>query len=104
MTLFVAGLPSDFDDTDLREMFELYGEVSSARIVTDRDTRKSKGFGFVEMPDTAEAKLTIQTLDGVTLRGGKQLAVKEAETPSRRGNNRDDGFAAKNFPNSRPRR
>lgn len=86
MKLFVAGLPNDFDDTDLKEMFELYGEVKSAKLVTDRATGKSKGFGFVEMPDRTEALATIESLDGAGLRGGKKMAVKEAEEQNRGGN------------------
>ncbi len=81
--LFVAGLTSDFDDVDLKEMFELYGEVSSARLITDRATGKSKGFGFVDMPNEIEAKETIVTLDGVTI-GRKKLSVKEAEAQQNR--------------------
>ncbi len=83
MMLFVAGLVSDFDDVDLKEMFELYGEVSSARLITDRATGKSKGFGFVDMPNEAEAKETIVTLDGVSI-GRKKLSVKEAEAQQNR--------------------
>ena len=62
MKLFVAGLPSDFDDVDMKEMFELYGAVASVKLVTDRATGKSKGFGFIEMPDKMEALQTIETL------------------------------------------
>ncbi len=76
--LFVAGLAGDFDDVDLKEMFELYGEVASAKLITDRNTGKSKGFGFVEMPNEVEAKETIATLDGVMLQR-KKISVKEAE-------------------------
>ncbi len=78
MMLFIAGLSTDFDDVDLKEMFELYGEVASARIITDRSTGKSKGFGFVDMPNKEEAKETIATLDNVVL-GKKRISVKEAE-------------------------
>ena len=78
MMLFIAGLSTDFDEVDLKEMFELYGEVTSARIITDRNTGKSKGFGFVDMPNTEEAKETIATLDNVVL-GKKRISVKEAE-------------------------
>src|SRR5690349_16432872 len=78
MMLFIAGLSTDFDDVDLKEMFELYGEVASARIITDRNTGKSKGFGFVDMPNKEEAKETIATLDNVVL-GKKRISVKEAE-------------------------
>jgi RNA recognition motif-containing protein len=76
--LFIAGLSTDFDEVDLKEMFELYGEVASARVITDRNTGKSKGFGFVDMPNNEEAKETIATLDNVVL-GKKRISVKEAE-------------------------
>src|SRR3954471_16675671 len=79
MKLFVAGLPNDFDDTDLKEMFELYGEVTSARIIVDRATGKSKGFGFVDMLNKTEALETIEALDGAGLRKGKKITVKQAE-------------------------
>lgn len=84
MKLFVAGLPNDFDDVDLKEMFELYGEVKSAKLVIDRATGKSKGFGFVEMPNKNEAQETIEALDGAGLKFGKKIAVKEAEEQRRR--------------------
>ena len=78
MKLFVAGIPSDFDDVDLKEMFELYGTVMEVKLVTDRATGKSKGFGFVVMPDNAEALETISTLNGTAIRG-KKLFVQKAE-------------------------
>ncbi|HEY8387458.1 MAG TPA: RNA-binding protein [Parasegetibacter sp.] len=107
MKLFVAGLPSDFDDVDMKEMFELYGEVSSARVIVDRATGKSKGFGFVEMPDRNEALLTMETLDGASLKGGKTISVKEAEEPGSRGPSQRGGgggrgpsdFRRNNYPN-----
>ena len=79
MKLFVASIPYDFDDVDLKEMFELYGEVNSAKVILDRETGKSRGFGFVDMPQESDARLAIETLDGVGLKG-KQMSVKEAET------------------------
>ena len=78
MKLFVAGFPGDFDDTDLKEMFELYGTVQSAKLITDRATGKSKGFGFVEMPNSIEALQTIEALDGVGIKG-KKISVQRAE-------------------------
>lgn len=78
MKLFVASLPSDFDETDFREMFELYGEITSAKLVTDRATGKSKGFGFIEMPDRMEALSTIEALNGAKIKG-KKLSVMEAD-------------------------
>jgi cold-inducible RNA-binding protein len=86
MKLFVAGLPYDFDDTDLKEMFELYGEVSSAKVAIDRETRKSRGFGFLEMTVALEAKEAIDALHGARLRGGKELVVREAEEKPRDNN------------------
>ncbi len=86
MKLFVAGLPNDFDDVDLKEMFELYGEVRSAKLVVDRATGKSKGFGFVDMPNKIEAQETIEALDGAGLKQGKKMAVKEAEEQQRNTN------------------
>lgn len=86
MKLFVAGLPNDFDDTDLKEMFELYGDVTSARIIIDRATGKSKGFGFVDMLNKTEALETIEALDGAGLRKGKKITVKQAEEQPRNNN------------------
>jgi cold-inducible RNA-binding protein len=86
MKLFVAGLPYDFDDIDLKEMFELYGEVYSAKVARDRETKKSRGFGFLDMPNDTEAKEAIQTLDGADFGRGKKLSVKKADDdPSRSG-------------------
>ena len=82
--LFVAGIPYDFDDVDLKEMFELYGEVTSARVILDRETGKSRGFGFVDMPEDSEALQAIETLDGAGLKG-KKMSVKEAEAQSNNG-------------------
>ena len=90
MKLFVAGLPNDFDDVDLKEMFELYGTVNFAKIVMDRETGRSKGFGFVDMPDEAEAKGAIETLDNASIRG-KKMAVKEADESGRGGGGGDRG-------------
>ncbi|HUQ65856.1 MAG TPA: hypothetical protein VM101_06865 [Flavitalea sp.] len=78
MKLFVAGLPYDMDHQDLKEMFELYGVVQSAKVVMDFNTRKSKGFGFVEFEKASEAKEVMELLNGRMIKG-KELVVKEAE-------------------------
>jgi RNA recognition motif-containing protein len=78
MNLFVTGLMDDMDDTDLREMFELYGEIKTARVVFDRNTGKSRCFGFVEMTNDAEARETINLLNGAVM-GRKKMSVQEAE-------------------------
>ncbi len=103
MKLFVAAIPYDFDDTDLREMFELYGEVASAKVILDKETGKSRGFGFVDMPDDLEAKGAIETLDGAAIKG-KKMSVKQAEEQQRGGGappNRGGGGGRPNF-NQRP--
>lgn len=78
MTLFVAGLPYDLDDAELEEIFEKFGTIASAKVSMDRETGKSRGFGFVEMPVDAEAKEAIEHLNDISL-GKKPLVVKKAE-------------------------
>ena len=78
MKIFVAGLPYDLDDAELEEIFEKFGKVISAKVAMDRETGKSKGFGFVEMPNDAEAKEAIEGLNDISL-GKKPLVVKQAE-------------------------
>ncbi|HMH24437.1 MAG TPA: hypothetical protein VK563_21795 [Puia sp.] len=90
MKLFVAGLSYDFDDVDLKEMFELYGEVSSAKVIMDRETGKSRGFGFVDMTNDNEAREAIETLDGAGLKG-KKMSVKQAEEQQKGGGGRPGG-------------
>jgi cold-inducible RNA-binding protein len=78
MNIFVAGLPYDLDDAELEEIFEKFGKVNSAKVAMDKDTGKSRGFGFVEMPVEAEAKEAIEGLNNISL-GKKPLVVKAAE-------------------------
>ena len=78
MNLFVAGLPYDLDDAELEEIFEKFGTVASAKVAMDKETGKSRGFGFVEMPNEAEAKDAIENLNDISL-GKKPLVVKAAE-------------------------
>jgi cold-inducible RNA-binding protein len=81
MKLFVAGLPYDLDDAELMEIFEKFGTVASAKVAMDRETGKSKGFAFVDMPNAEEAKDAIESLKDISL-GKKPLVVKEAEERS----------------------
>jgi cold-inducible RNA-binding protein len=90
MNLFVTGLMDDMDDTDLREMFELYGEIKTARVVYDRNTGKSRCFGFVEMTNDAEARETINLLNGAQM-GRKTMSVQEAEQQSNGPRNNNNG-------------
>jgi RNA recognition motif-containing protein len=78
MNLFVAGLPYDLDDAELEEIFEKFGTVKSAKVAMDKETGKSRGFGFVEMPVEEEAKDAIENLNDISL-GKKPLVVKAAE-------------------------
>jgi RNA recognition motif-containing protein len=81
--IYVGNLPFSTTDDDLRELFARHGEVSSASVVMDRETGRSRGFGFVEM-DTANAQTAISALDGRDM-GGRALRVNEAESKPRRG-------------------
>jgi len=96
MFIFVAGLPYDLDDAELEEIFEKFGTVKSAKVTMDRETGKSRGFGFVEMPNTDEAKDAIENLNDISL-GKKPLVVKAAEERGAPGggggSNRDRGFS-----------
>ena len=77
MNIYVANIPFKATDGQLRELFEAYGEVTSAKIIMDKETQRSRGFGFVEMPDSAAAKQAIENLNGYDF-DGKQLNVNEA--------------------------
>jgi len=90
MKIFVAGLPYDLDDAELEEIFEKFGKVVSAKVAMDRETGKSKGFGFVEMPNEVEAKDAIESLNDISL-GKKPLIVKQAEDKPGGGGSRDGG-------------
>ena len=79
MKLFVAGLPYDFDDAELMEFFEKFGKVNSAKVATDKETGKSRGFAFVDMMNDDEAKEAIESLNGLELGRGKTIVVKEAD-------------------------
>ena len=91
MKIFVAGLPYDLDDAELEEIFEKFGTITSAKVVMDRDTGKSKGFGFVEMPNDTEAKEAIEGLNDISL-GKKPLVVKAAEDRPGGGSSRGGGY------------
>ena len=78
MNIFVGNLTYSTTDHDLRQLFEQYGVVDKINVITDRDTGRSKGFGFVEMPDSAAAKAAMQGLNGKELEG-RALTVNEAK-------------------------
>ncbi|MDP4664417.1 MAG: RNA-binding protein [Salibacteraceae bacterium] len=82
MKLFVAKLDYAVTSQDLQTVFEEYGNVVSCNVVNDRETGRSKGFGFVEMESADDARTAINQLDGSELRG-RQMVVKEAEDRKR---------------------
>lgn len=102
MKLFVAGLPYDLDDAELEEIFEKFGTVASAKVTIDRETGKSRGFGFVDMPNTEEAKDAMESLNEISL-GKKPLVIKEAEQRSGppSGGGRPSGGGGGGFNNNR---
>jgi RNA recognition motif-containing protein len=81
MNIYVSNLSFNVQDEDLRSYFAEYGEVSSAKVITDKFTQRSKGFGFVEMPDDAAAQKAIAELDGAMVdgRGIKVMIARPKE-------------------------
>lgn len=77
MNIFVSNLNFKMTEEQLREEFEKYGDVSSAKIIKDRDSQRSKGFGFVEMPETEDANVAIKELNGAEI-NGRAIVVNEA--------------------------
>lgn len=93
MNIFVGSLPFSIDEADLRESFEAYGTVDSVKIITDKFTGRSKGFGFVEMENDEEAEKAITELNGATV-DGRTIVVNKSE-PKPEGER-------KSFSNNRP--
>lgn len=89
MNIYVGNLAYETTESDLKQAFEAYGKVDTARTIVDKYTNQSKGFGFVEMPDKAEAQAAISGLDGKDL-GGRSLKVNEAR-PKTEGGGRSGG-------------
>ena len=77
MNIYVGNVKYEMTGEQLQEMFSAYGEVSSARIISDRETGRSKGFGFVEMPNDSEALAAIEATNEKEI-GGRTLKVNEA--------------------------
>ena len=94
MNIYVSNLSFDVQDQDLREFFTPYGEVTSAKIITDRETGRSRGFGFVEMSDDEASRKAIAELNDSTV-DGRNIKVTEArpkeDRPARGGNSGGGG-------------
>ena len=78
MNIYVSNLSFNVQDEDLREFFAPYGDVTSSKVINDRETGRSRGFGFVEMSDDAAAKKAIAELDGASV-DGRTIKVMEAK-------------------------
>ncbi|MBN9379786.1 MAG: RNA-binding protein [Chitinophagaceae bacterium] len=90
MNIYVSNLSFNVQDEDLRDFFTPYGEVTSAKIIIDKATGKSKGFGFVEMSDDAAARKAIEELDNATVEG-RNIKVAEARPKEERPNRGKSG-------------
>ncbi len=77
MNIYVSNIPFKVSNDDLERLFAAYGEVSSARIIVDKESKRSRGFGFIEMDNDAEAREAINALNGKDV-GGRELSVTEA--------------------------
>ena len=93
--LYVGNLSFDVGNTDLEEMFAVHGSVRSAQVIMDRDTGRSKGFGFVEMGGDNEAMAAISALNGYDFKG-RTLTVNEAKPREDRGGSRTYGSGGGN--------
>ncbi|MCH9628177.1 MAG: hypothetical protein S4CHLAM2_18320 [Chlamydiales bacterium] len=85
MKLYVGNLPFSVDEQELKNLFAEYGSVTSVQLISDRDTGRSKGFGFVEMSDDAEAQSAIDEMNGKDF-GGRPVIVNEARPRESRDN------------------
>ncbi len=93
MNIFVGSLPFSLEETKLKEVFEAYGEVSSVKIIIDKFSGRSKGFGFVEMPDDATAQKAIDELNGSSVEG-RSIVVNKSE--DKRDDSRRSSFGGGN--------
>jgi RNA recognition motif-containing protein len=91
MNIFVGSLPFSLEEAELKGFFEEYGEVTSARIITDKFSGRSKGFGFIEMPIEEEAKKAIEELNGAEV-DGRSIVVNESIEKPKDGTRRPGGF------------
>jgi RNA recognition motif-containing protein len=105
MNIYVSNLSFNVRDEDLQEYFAEYGEVTSAKVILDKFTNKSRGFAFVEMPDEEAAKKAIQELDGASVDGrtiGVAVARPKEERPNNNSRGGGGGFQKRNnYSNSR---
>lgn len=87
MNMYVSNLSFTTSDADLKKLFSQFGEVSSAKVITDRETGRSRGFGFVEMPSDTHANTAIKALDNKEI-DGRAMSVSVAREKSSRSDNK----------------
>jgi len=97
MNIFIAGLSYNITDSDLSDLFGEYGNIASAKVIMDRDSGRSKGYGFVEIEDEDSAKKAIEELNGAEY-DGRVITVTEARP---RNNNNGGGGGQRRFNNNR---
>jgi RNA recognition motif-containing protein len=90
MNIFVGSLPFTLGEADLKQLFEAYGEVNSVKIIIDRESGRSKGFGFIEMEDDEAGQQAISGLNGSEVKG-RSIAVSQAEEKKPGGDRRSSG-------------
>jgi len=85
MNIYVGNMPYSTDDNELENIFKEFGEVTSAKVIMDRETGRSKGFGFIEMTSQEDGQRAIEALEGKEV-DGRNLRVNEAKPKTERGN------------------
>ena len=98
MNIYVGNLSYGINEQLLKEAFEVFGDVTKSTIIMDRETGRSRGFGFIEMPDDTEAKTAIESLNGTDL-DGRKLVINEARPRNNqsRDNKRSGGYNNKRW-------
>ena len=88
MNIFIASLPFQLEESDIKELFEDYGEVTSVKLIIDRETGRKRGFGFIEMPNEEEALSAIKAMDKTEIYE-RTISVTQAEERKQSGGNRN---------------
>jgi RNA recognition motif-containing protein len=91
MKIYVGNLPFDATQSSVQDLFSQYGQVSEVTLINDRETGRPRGFGFVEMPDSAEANKALQALNGQDF-GGRSLNINEAKPRESRSGGGGGGY------------
>lgn len=92
MNIFIASLPFQLEESDIKELFEDYGEVTSVKLITDRETGRKRGFGFIEMPNEEEALSAIKAMDQTEIYE-RTISVTQAEDRKQSGGGNRGGYS-----------